>query len=45
MTSQLNQLTNNSSQSNELSDDDEPSLQQILVKEACQRWSNRKRHV
>ena len=36
MTGQLNQVTNNSRQSNELSDDDEPDLQQILIEEACQ---------
>ena len=40
MTGQLNQVTNNSRPSNELSDDDELDLQQILVEEACQRWLN-----
>ena len=43
MTGQLNQVTNNSRPSNELSDDDEPDLQQILVEEACQRRWNWKR--
>ena len=42
MTGQLNQLTNNSRPSNELSDDDEPDLQQILIEEARQRWLNQK---
>ena len=42
MTGQLNQVTNNSRPSNVLSDDDEPDLQQILVEEACQCWSNQK---
>ena len=43
MTGQLNQVTNNSRQSNELSDDDEPDLQQILIEEARQRQLNQKR--
>ena len=34
---QLNQLTNNLRPSNEISDDDEPGLQQVLIKEARQR--------
>ena len=37
MTGQLNEVTNNSRPNNELSDDDEPDLQQILVEEARQR--------
>ena len=43
MTGQLNQVSNKSWQSNELSDDDEPDLQQILIEEARQRWSKQKR--
>ena len=43
MTGQLNQVSNNSMQSNELSDDGEPDSQQILIEEACQRWLNQKR--
>ena len=35
-TGQLNQVSNNSRQSNELNDDDEPDLQQILIEEALQ---------
>ena len=31
MTGQLNQVSNNSKQSNEVSDDDEPDSQQILI--------------
>ena len=42
MTGQLNQVTNNSRKSNELSDDDEPDLQQVLIEEACQRRLNQK---
>ena len=42
MTGQFNQVTNNSRQSNELSDDDEPDLQQVLIEEACQRRLNQK---
>ena len=42
MTGQLNQVTNNSRQSNELSDEDEPDLQQVLIEEARQRRLNRK---
>ena len=37
MTGQLNQVTKNSRPSNELSDDDEPDLQQVLIEEAHQR--------
>ena len=29
----------------QLSDDDEPDLQQIFVEEACQRWLNQKRFL
>ena len=36
MTGQLNQVSNNSRQSNVLSDDDEPDIQQILIEEPCQ---------
>ena len=36
MTGQLNQVTNSARQINELSDDDEPDLQQILIEEARQ---------
>ena len=37
MTGQLNQVSNNSRQSNELvSDDDEPDLQQLLIEESHQ---------
>ena len=36
MTGQLNQVSNDSRPSNELSDDDKPDLQQILIEEACQ---------
>ena len=43
MIGQLNQVPNNSRQSNELSDDDEPDLQQTLIAEARQHWLNRKR--
>ena len=43
MTGQLNQVSNKSTQSNELSDGDEPDLQQILIEEARQRRLNRKR--
>ena len=43
MTVQLNQVTNNSGPSNELSNDDEPDLQQILVEEAHQYRLNQKR--
>ena len=43
MTGQLNQVTNSARQINELSDDDEPDLQQILIEEARQRRLNRKR--
>ena len=39
---QLNQVTNNSRQTNELSDDYESDLQQVLIKEARQRRLNRK---
>ena len=42
MTGQLNQVLNNSRQSNELSDDDEPYLQQIFIEEACQHLLNKK---
>ena len=42
MTGQLNQVSNNLRPSNEVSVDDEPDLQQILVEEACQRWLNQK---
>ena len=35
-----NQVSNNSKQNNELSDDDEPDLPQILIEEAHQRWLN-----
>ena len=42
MTGQLNQVTNSARQINELSDDDEPDLQQILIEEARQRRLNRK---
>ena len=34
MTGQLDLVSNNSRPSNELSDDDEPDLQQILIEEA-----------
>ena len=40
MTGQLHQVTNNTRQSNKLSDDNEPDLQQILIKEARQRRLN-----
>ena len=43
MTGQLNQLTNNLRPSNEISDDDEPGLQQVLIEKAHQRWLNQKR--
>ena len=43
MTDQPNQIPNNSRPNNELSDDDEPDLQQILVEDACQRQLNQKR--
>ena len=43
MTGQLDEVTNNSRPSNELSDDDEPDLLQIFIEEAHQRWLNRKR--
>ena len=43
MTGQLKQVSNNSRQSNELSADVEPDLQQTLVEEAYQRWLNQKR--
>ena len=43
MTGQLNQVSKNSRQSNELSNNDEPDLQQILIEEACQHWLNQKR--
>ena len=43
MTGQLHQITNNSRPSNAFSDDDEPDLQQILVEEAFQCWSNPKK--
>ena len=43
MTGQLNLVTNNSRQSNELSDDDEPDLQQILIEEGYQCQLNQKR--
>ena len=43
MTGQLNQVSNKSNQSNELSDGDEPDLQQILIEETRQRRLNRKR--
>ena len=42
MTGQLNQVTNNPRQSNELSDDDEPDLQQVHIEEARQSQLNRK---
>ena len=42
MISQLNQVTNNSMPRNELSDDDEPDLQQDLIEEAHQRRLNQK---
>ena len=42
MTGQLNQVTNNSRPSNEISDDDEPNLQKVLIEEAHQRQLNRK---
>ena len=42
MIGQLNQVTNNSRPSNELSDDDEPDLQQVLIEEAHQHWLNQK---
>ena len=44
-TGQLNQVSNTSKQSNELSDDDEPDLRQILVEEARQRMFNLKMHL
>ena len=43
MAGQLHQVSNNSRPSNELSDDDEPHLQQVLVDEARQRQLNQKR--
>ena len=43
MTRQLNQVSNNSRQSSELSDYDEPDLQQILIEEAHQCHLNQKR--
>ena len=43
MTCQLNQVTNNSRLSNELSDDDETDLQQIHIEEAHQSQLNQKR--
>ena len=43
MTGQLNQVSKNSRQSNELSNNDEPDLQRILIEEACQHWLNQKR--
>ena len=43
MSGQLNQVSNNSRQRNELSDNDEPDLQQLLIEEACQRLLNQKR--
>ena len=43
MTGQHNQVSNNSKRSNQLSDCDEPDLQQILIEEARLRRLNRKR--
>ena len=43
MTTQLNQVTKNSTQSNELSNGDEPDLQQILMEKACQCQLNQNR--
>ena len=45
MTGQLNQVTNNSRPSNELSDDDEPDLQQVLIEKACQHRLNKKKRL
>ena len=42
MTGQLNQVTNISRPSNELSEDYEPDLQQVLIEEARQHWVNQK---
>ena len=43
MTGQLNQVSSIARESNKLSDDDEPDLQQILIEEARQRRLNKKR--
>ena len=40
MTGQLDQVFNTSRPINELSDDDEPDLQLILIEEDCQRRLN-----
>ena len=42
MTGHIDQVSNNSRPNNELSDDNEPNLQQILFEEARQRQLNRK---
>ena len=42
MTGHIDQVCNNSRPNNELSDDNEPNLQQILFEEARQRQLNRK---
>ena len=42
---QLDQVSNNSRPSNDISDDNELDLQQILIEEACQCWLNQIRLI